>query len=261
MKWYKISALIYREMRIFRNMRYKPIEFFYFPIVTVMIWGMFSVFVRDQAAEAGLIVLIVNVFWSFAHTAQNSINVAMLDDVWSGSLKNILVSGISSMEYLIARMITSLMISMAMVFILLGFSLYLFNAYIIATHFSTIILFIALTIISSLALAAFVAGMILILGKEYGFLSWTAMEVFVLLSAPFFPVSLFPEILQPISWAMPFTNIFEGLRYLITTGSVEITYIVNGAIVSFIYLFLSFPFYKLVFEQAKKRGNLVRLGN
>jgi len=203
---------------------------------------------------------VINIFWSFAHTAQNTVNVSMMEDTWSGSLKHIFVSGISNLEYIIARMISSAMISIVMVLVLLYMSLYVFGTQIIATHFPLVITFVALTMISSMGLAAIVAGMILAMGREYGFLSWTAIEGFILLSAPFYSVSIFPSFVQPISWAMPFTNVFEGVRQLITTGAVSNIFLVNGAIVSVAYLAISLPFYTLVFKRAKKNGNLVRMG-
>ena len=130
----------------------------------------------------------------------------------------------------------------------------------IATEFPVLMIFVALTLVASLALAVIVAGLILSTGREYGFLSWTAIEAFILLSAPFYPTAIFPGIVQPVTWIMPFTNIFEGVRLLVTSGIVDPRFLINGAIVSFGYLILSFPFYLIMFKRARKNGNLVRMG-
>lgn len=261
MRWYKVSALVHRDFMILKNMKYKPVEFFYLPLTTIIIWGLFSLYIQEKAVEAGLIVLVINVFWSFAQTAQSATNLSMMEDTWSGSLKHVFVSGISGTEYLAARIISSAVISAAMVAVLLGISLFVFNVQIIASHFPQVMLFALLTLVASMGLAVFVAGMILVLGKEYGFLAWSAMQAFILLSAPFYPVSIFPEAVQPVAWAMPFTNIFEGLRQLIGTGSVSASVMINGSAVAFLYFIAFIPFYSYVFRRAKRNGNLVRMGN
>ncbi len=261
MKWYKVQALIYREGRIFRNAKYRAVLFLYFPITTIIIWGLFSSSVQGRALETGMLVLIVNVFWNFGQLAQSSTNMAMMDDSFSGSLKHIFVSGVSSTEYILARIITSSLLSAVVVVLLIGLSVYAFQATILLANFSLVVILTCLTLIASIGLSVFVAGMILALGKEYGFLSWSSIQIFVLLSAPFYSISVFPEIIQPVAWVMPFTNIFEGIRQLISAGFVDPTLIVNGAIISVAYLAVSFPFYTAVFRHAKKNGNLVKMGS
>ena len=260
MRLYKIWAMMFREFKIFMNLRYKPIEMLYLPITTIIIWGLFSLSLKSSALETGLVVLIVEIFWSFAYIAQSATNLGMMDDSWSGSLKNIFVSGISSMEYLVSRIISSALTALAMMFVILAIAYYVFNAYIIALNLPLILSFMMITLLGSIALSAMIAGLILYLGKEYGFVSWTALQIFILLSAPFYPVAIFPELMQPIAWLMPFTNVFEGLRTLISTGAVNTVYLINGFLISLAYIAIGILFYLHVFKQAKKNGNLVKLG-
>ncbi|MBC7189072.1 hypothetical protein H5U35_02495, partial [Candidatus Aerophobetes bacterium] len=95
MRWYKISALIFRDFVIFTRSQWRLVEFFYFPITTVIIWGFFALFAREFAKEAGLMILLVSVFWSYSYICQSTINLQMNEDIWSGSLKQVLSSGIS----------------------------------------------------------------------------------------------------------------------------------------------------------------------
>jgi ABC-2 type transport system permease protein len=259
MKLYKVLALVYNDMRVFRNMKYKPVELFYFPITTIIIWGLFSTFVRDRALEAGLIVLVVNIFYSFAQSAQSGVNRTMMEDMWSSALKHIFVSGITSTEYILARMISSAVFSLVMVAIILGLSFYAFGAAVIVVSFAAVMTFIVLTLLASMALSILVAGMILNAGREYGFLSWTSIQIFVLLSAPFYPVEIFPQFLQPVAWAMPFTSIFEGVRHLISTGAVGAGTFVNSLAVTTAYAIFSFAFYTLSFRRARRNGTLARI--
>lgn len=257
MKMNRIKAMMYRDFIIFRNVKFKAVQFLYFPIATVLIWGLFAIFVKSLAAEAGLVVLVVNIFWQFANLSQNTINTQMMEDIWSGSFKPILVSGITEMEYLAARIfsasISALVIVAIMILVGLPFGLGVYYS-----NFPLFLYLIFLSLVSSVALAIIITALIIVLGREYGFLSWSALHAFILFSAPFYPVSIFPGAVQTLSWVMPFTHVFEAVRAL-TTGPVPAALLINGTIVSALYLVLSFPLYLWVFNKARQKGWLVRL--
>lgn len=257
MKTERIKAMMYRDFLIFRNVKWKFVQFLYFPIATVLIWGLFAIFVKGLAAEAGLIVLVINIFWQFANLAQNNINTQMMEDVWSGSFKPILVSGITEMEYLVSR-ILSCSISASVVVVLMLLIGLPFGLGVYYANWAVFGYLIVLSLISSIALSVLVTALIIVLGREYGFLSWSALHVFILFSAPFYPVAIFPWFLQGFSWLMPFTGIFEAVRGL-TAGSVDTGLLISGGLVSFAYLAISFPIYLWVFKKARQKGWLVRL--
>lgn len=259
MRWHKIYGMIYRDFITFKNVKWKIFEFVYFPITTLIIWGLFSLYSKEFSLQAGMIVFVVNIFWSFAYLAQSTINTQMMEDTWSGSFKEIMSSGIKESEYIISRIISSSVISVIIVSALLSLALFYFNATLIAVHLNAIILLTFFTLLSSIALSVIVAAIILMLGTEYGFLAWTSIQAFILLSAPFYPVSIFPEAVQFIAWLMPFTNIFESVRNIVNMGFVNEMLIFNAALVSIIYLLLSFPFYFWAFNKARKNGNIVKM--
>lgn len=259
MRLYKIYALIYRDFLVLRNMRWKIMEMFYFPLTTVIIWGFFSLFVKDMALEAGLVVLVVNILWSFAYLAQSSTNMNMNEDMWSGSLKQVLSTGITETEYLVARLISATLISLIIMALMLLLAFYGFSVALIAEQISMILTLTFITLLASIGLSIFVGFGIILLGREYGFLAWSAIQIFILLSAPFYSVSIFPEPVQVISGVMPYTYVFEGMRSLVSMGTVSSSILFNGMIVSVLYLLIPIPVYIYVFRRARKTGGLVRL--
>jgi ABC-2 type transport system permease protein len=251
--------MIYRDFMIFRNVKWKFIQFLYFPITTIVIWGLFAVFVQSQAAAAGLVVLVVNVFWNFANLAQNTINSQMMEDIWSGSFRPVLSSGISETEYMLARIFSASLTALGIVALMLLLGLE-FGMGIYYKDMAVFLYLIALSLVSSIGLSIIIAALILTLGIEYGFLSWSALHIFVLLSAPFYPVSIFPGFVQVISWFMPFTNIFEAVRAM-TVGTIPPELIINGTIVTAGYLIFSYPLYLYVFRCARKNGKLIKISD
>jgi len=65
---------------IFIRSKWKVVEFFYFPITTIVIWGLFAMYTKGFAVETGLMVLGINIFWSYSFISQSTINLQMCED-------------------------------------------------------------------------------------------------------------------------------------------------------------------------------------
>ncbi len=258
MRLYKILALMYADMVLFRNSKWKLAESFYFPITTIIIWGLFSVFVKDYALQAGVIVLAVNILWYFAVLAQSHVNMQMNEDSWSGSLKQIIITGVSDFEYITARIFSAIILSVFVLVIMLAIAFFAFDLTLFVGYWQLFIILIGITLLSSIALSIIVAGAMVALGREYGFLAWTAMQIFILLSAPFYPVSVFPDFIRPLVAVMPYTGVFEATRDIVA-GSVNFGVIEQAFFVSLAYFIVSIPFYRYIFKRARRKGWFVRL--
>ncbi len=254
MKLYRIVALVYRDLLIIQRSKWRLAELFYFPVTTIVIWGLFSVYTRSSAFEAGLFVLIINVFWNFAYVSQSTVNLQMLEDNWSGGFKQLMLSGITEVEYVVARMITSSIISILVLAFMLAISYPL--GWHFTGHLGEVIVLSLLTLVTSLSMGVLITGLIVVLGRSYGFLAWTALQAFILLSAPFFPKDLFPVGLEYLAEAMPYTYIFASARGL---ASGEGMLLGRALITTLAYLVLVWPIYLVSFRIARVRGTLVRL--
>lgn len=257
MRWYKIGALIFRDFVIFTRSQWRLIEFFYFPVTTVIIWGFFALFAGEVAREAGLMILLVSVFWSYSYICQSTVNLQMNEDIWSGSLKQVLSSGISEFEYIIARIISSSLIS-AVVMVLMLFVAHFFG-FSIKGKFVQVLILTCLTLLASISLSVIISAFIVFLGRDYAFLSWTILQLFVLLSAPFYSADLLPLPLKFFALIMPFTDIFAAVREL-ALGRVAESFLLQRAVVVIgTYLIFSFPLYSFAFKRARKKGSLVKI--
>lgn len=255
MNFSKISALVYRDMIVIRKSKWRLVEIFYFPVTTIIIWGFFAAYSKSIAFEAGIFVLIVNVFWNFAYVGQSTINIQLMDDSWNGSLKQMFLSGISEIEYIVARIITSSIVSSIVLTLLLSVA-YLFIGSDLKSG-SAIAVISLLTLVTSMAMGVLIGSLIIVLGRGYGFLAWTALQAFILLSAPFFPKEMFPIPLRYVTEVMPYTHIFEAARNLGTGNPV---FFGSAILVTVAYSILVWPFYVYFFRLARKNGKLVRLG-
>lgn len=209
MKWYKIRALMFRDFRVFMRSKWRFVDFVYFPLTTVIIWGLFALYSMEFAIEAGLMIMVVNVFWSYSYLSQSTTNHTMNEDSYSGSFKQIMVSGVSEYEYIVARIFSSTIISAGIMVLMLMVS-YFFGFTCLFEHSGIVLALTLITLIASISLSVIVATLIIVLGRTYGFLAWTLLQAFILFSAPFFPLDILPETLRYVALVMPYTRVLRA---------------------------------------------------
>ncbi len=258
MRLYKLLALLFLEFRVLSRTKWKLAEYFYFPLTTIIIWGFFALYASSFAAEAGLVILIVNVYWNFSLVTQSSTNQAINVDNWSGSMKEMFMSGITHFEYITAKIIFSIILSIGVLLVMLSLALS-FGFVLLFTLPGEIILLALGALVAAIALALLVAGGGILVGREYDFFAWSALQAFILFSAPFFPVSSLPPVMQSIAIVMPYTAVFEGLRAVVSTGSLPLSLALRSVALPLIYLLIMIPFYHFSFRRGQKTGELVRM--
>src|SRR6202451_1989057 len=65
------------------------------------------------------------------------------------------------------------------------------------------------------AVGIFVSGLVLRNGLGAENLAWSIMFLFMPLTCVYYPVTTLPVWLQPVSWLLPPTYVFEGMRALL----------------------------------------------
>jgi len=112
-----------------------------------------------------------------------------------------------------------------------------------------------LTIFSGVTWAIIIAGMLVLLGRELNFISWSFLQLLIMLSFPLIPIENLPTFMQFFAKLMPFTPLFTAARNL----SVGIIYPLTKAwFIAIIYFIFGLIFYELAFHFARKTGRLAK---
>ncbi|MFH0875699.1 MAG: ABC transporter permease [archaeon] len=255
----RIFAIIERDLKIVLRLKWRLVEVFYFPITSVIIWGFFTVWTKQYAIEAGFALLAINIFWSFAYQSQSGTNMQLMEDRWNEEFKRLITTPLRSGEYLIGKAFSSLVFTLLSFITTILLSYYAFGYTIISNNLILFAILALITVCASLGIGILIASFITVYGNEYSFFSWSVMQVFMLFSAPFFPVATYPLYLQYISKIIPFTWVFESIRSIAMTGSAPQEYIIKGVILGVLYLTFSVPIYSLAIERARKTGKLIKI--
>ena len=84
------------------------------------------------------------------------------------------------------------------------------------------------------------------------------------LIAPFgciyYPVDILPNIFQKIAYGMPLVYVFEEARRILIDQTVNVENIYYAFMLNIIYLFVAISLFYYSFNQARKKGTLINIG-
>ena len=89
--------------------------------------------------------------------------------------------------------------------------------------------------------------------------AWAALFFIQPLCGVFYPISILPEWLQPISLLIPATYIFEGMRLTFFEGIFQMDLLLKACFINLVYIFIGISLLLFSYSYAKKKGLL--LGN
>lgn len=251
-----------RHLYLYKRSLPRLMEVFYWPVVDILVWGFISVYLSSYK---GLLPNFVAFFigalilWDILFRCQQGLSVSFLEDMWSRNLLNIFVSPLSQFEYIGSLLIISIIkltLASAMM-ITIAILLYSFNIFTLGFHLVPLI---ANLIVMGWAVGIVTTAIILRYGQEAEVLAWGIAFLFQPVSAVFYPVSVLPGWLQTVAWYVPSSHVFEGLRHVITHGTLPMHYVIWAALLNVLYLIAAITFFSWNFKMVMKQGLLVKVG-
>jgi ABC-2 type transport system permease protein len=91
-------------------------------------------------------------------------------------------------------------------------------------------------------------------------LAWTLMFVLMPLACVYYPVSVLPDWLQVIAWALPPTYVFEGMRALIMEHAVRADLMLEAFVLNALYFSAGVVAFLGLLKSARRVGSLLQTG-
>jgi ABC-2 type transport system permease protein len=110
------------------------------------------------------------------------------------------------------------------------------------------------------AVALGVVSLILRHGAGAEPLAWGVLFGLAPFSAVFYPVSVLPAVLQPVSLALPTTHVFEGMRAILLQGDLRWDHLAAAFGLNVVWLGAAALLFARQFHQARVRGALLSIG-
>jgi ABC-2 type transport system permease protein len=258
----RAQAMALRYAFILRASWPRILELAYWPLMQMVLWGFISEFLLTNstwvARAAGVLIAAV-LLWDVLFRGQLGFSISFLEEMWSRNLPNLFVTPLRPLEFVIALIAMSLIRTLIGVIpaALLAIAFYHYSVFdlglpLIAFFFNLMML--------GWSVGLVITAIILRHGLGAESLAWMAMFALAPLSGVFYPVSTLPGWLQAVSWALPSSYVFEGMRAILFEGVFHGGYMLWALGLNLLYLALAGAFFLHTFHIARREGLLMRLG-
>jgi ABC-2 type transport system permease protein len=259
----RVWGMMYRHLALFRRSWPRLLELAYWPTLQMCIWGFTASFLAQRTgssvAIAGGLLLGGVLLWEITLRSQMGFAISFLEELWSRNLGHVFVSPLRPWE-LVAALIGMAIIRMAagvLPAIVLAWVLYAFNLFAAGP---ILVLFFANLMLMGWAVALAVVALILRHGAGAEALAWSVLFGMAPLSAIYYPVSILPVWLQPVALLLPSTHVFEGMRALLSSGTILWHHLAAAAALNILWLLCGGLLFAWQFRTARRSGALLSIG-
>lgn len=263
----RIWGLMYRHLALYRRSWPRLLELAYWPILQMCIWGFTASFLASRAGAqlsggAGIAIATLLggvLLWEVALRSQMGFAVSFLEELWSRNLGHLFVSPLRPWEMVAAligmsiiRMLTGVLPAIGLAFLLYAYNLF--------TLGPILVLFFANLMVMGWWVALCVVSLILRHGMGAESLAWSVLFGLTPFSAVFYPVSVLPAVLRPVSLALPSAHVFEGMRAIVYQGIVRWDHLAWAFGLNAVWALVAIAVFASQFRAARVRGALLSIG-
>jgi ABC-2 type transport system permease protein len=255
----RIGAMILRYWYLLISSWPRLLELAYWPVLQVLTWGFLQTYIAQNAnffARAGGTLIGAVILWDILFRGQLGFSISFLEEMWARNLGNLMMSPLKPIEFLIALMVMSIVrLAIGVIpMVVLALVLFHFNIFNLGLP---LIAFFCNLIFTSWAVGIFVSGLVLRNGLGAEGIVWTLMFALMPLACVYYPARVLPAWLQHVSWSLPPTYVFEGMRALLIDGTFRIDLMLTALSLNAALLVASFAAFLALLRSAKRQGSLL----
>lgn len=258
----RVTAMILRYWYLLRGSPPRIIELVYWPTVQMTIWGFMTLYLHPDGNPLALgfgVLLSGVMLWDVCFRGQISLCGAFLEEMYARNLGHLAASPLHPIEFAASLLLASLIRTLigliptsVLALWFFGFSVYSLGLPLIGFFF--------LLIVMGWAVGLVISGLIMRVGLGAESFAWAAIFALSPVSGVFYPVSTLPGWLQPVSWLLPSTHVFEGMRAILNEQRLDMQSMVTATILDVVLLGLGFVAFLAFHASAKAQGRLMQMG-
>jgi ABC-2 type transport system permease protein len=259
----RVGVMVLRYVFIYRRSPIRLIEVLFWPTMSLLVWGFMTTFIQ-RSAEGDLtrfITFLIGamICWDILFRAQQGVALSFLEDIWARNLLNIFCAPVRLREYVLATFLFGLLrVGVTLMFLtFVAWILYHFNFF--ALGFA-LIPFVANLLMLGLTIGIIAIALVLRYGHGAEPFAWALPFLLQPFSAVFYPVSVLPQAMQQVAWAIPCTYVFEGMRAVIRSGIIPWDNLAWAIGLNIIYLAAAMWLLIHIVNIARDRGLLGKWG-
>ncbi|MBF0166723.1 MAG: ABC transporter permease [Alphaproteobacteria bacterium] len=258
----RIGALVLRHYYLFRGSWPRILEMAYWPTVNMLVWGLVSQFLAESSnwvARSGGVFIAAVLLWDVLFRGNLGVALAFLEEMWSRNLGQLFVSPLRPIELVAAMLVMSLLRTTVGILpaALLAIPFFDFSIFKLGWP---LLAFYANLLFFGGVMGLGVSSLVLRFGLGAESLAWVLIFALAPISCVYYPISVLPDWIQPLAWALPPTHVFEGLRAAMMDGRFDTSHFLAALGLNVLYAAGATILFLSVFQVARKKGLLLNVG-
>lgn len=260
--WMRVAAMVLRYTYLIQGSWPRLLDLWYWPTLQMVMWGFITTFLVQTSgffAQAFGILLGAVMLWDVLFRGQMGFALSFFEEMWSRNLGHLLVSPLRPHELIYALLSMSMIRTIVGIFpaTLLAIWFFGFNVYSLGLMLAA---FFTCLIISGWAMGLLVSGLILRYGMGAESLAWALIFGIAPLCAVYYPVASLPEWVQLMSWSLPPSYVFEGMRAIMIEQQVRLDLLATAFILDIAYLAAAAWWFLHCLKIARVEAKLLQIG-
>ena len=262
MNFNKIYALGLRHLYLIMNSFPRIIDLIYWPTVQIFLWGFISKFFTLNSAYYNNtvgIILTAAILYDFLFRASISFNMMFLEEIWSRNFTNLFIAPIKISEIIAALTLTAIVRTLIGLVPAVLIAIPLFGVSVFKLGLPLLFLLIALYFFG-ITLGLLVSSGLLRFGPSFENVAWASLFFLAPLGCIYYPIEILPNLLQIVAKGLPLVHIFEEMRNILMTETVNYFNILKSILISILYFIFGVIIFYFSYSGAKNRGTLINMG-
>ncbi|NNG12396.1 MAG: ABC transporter permease, partial [Halobacteria archaeon] len=238
------------------------LELFYWPAVQLVLWGFITQFFVTNSSwlmQASGVLMAAVMLWDVMFRGHLGVSLAFFEEMYSRNLGHLFASPLRPWELVSALLLISLIRTLIGVGGAALLAIPLFDYSIFGLGLPLLGFFTNL-LVMGWAIGLLVSGLVLRYGLGAESFAWVSIFAIAPLSGIYYPISVLPDWLQAVAWALPSSHIFEGMRAVMFDQVFRADHMIQAVMLNILLLTAGAGVFLKAFNSARRRGLLLRIG-
>ncbi len=259
---HRVGAMVLRYTYLIQGSWPRVLDLWYWPTLQMVMWGFITTFLHDNSsffAQAFGVLLGAVMLWDVMFRGQMGFALSFFEEIWSRNLGHLLVSPLRPREFIYALLTMSVLRTVFGIFPATLLAIWFFGFNVYSLGLMLVAFFICL-IMSGWSMGLLVSGLVLRYGMGAESLAWALIFGLAPLCAVYYPVAILPEWVQMLSWSLPPSYVFEGMRAIMIDQKIRMDLLFTALALNAVYLAAASWWFLSCLKSARRTGKLLQVG-
>jgi ABC-2 type transport system permease protein len=256
----RTAALVLRQYYLMRGNLSRLLSPVVWVTIDILLWGFITKYLNTVTSSGFNFVpalLGAVLLWDFFARVMYGVTMAFFEDVWSRNFLNIFASPLSLSEYLSGLVLTAVATSSVGLIVMLVLATTVFGLSFLA-YGLPLVPFLLVLFLFGIALGVLGCTVVLRLGPASEWLVWPIPALISPFAGVFYPISTLPQWMQTLSYLLPPSYVFEGMRSIVRGGGLTGLALLWGGCLAVLYILLACWFFARTYQHAVRSGLIAR---